>query len=173
MSDLNELTQTHQWPDSADTHIALVLAGGMALGTYQGGAYEKLHAAGILSVDWLAGSSVGAVNAALIAGSRPDDRIETLRRFWNGGDLWTAFMSATGWSGELRHVQNWLSVLQTRVFGAAGHFRPRLSLNPMKRSGASVEDYQFAGLDVSCMETCWRAADSCRNLLRCRSMVAC
>jgi NTE family protein len=133
MSDLNELTQARQWPDSADTHIALVLAGGMALGAYQGGAYEKLHAAGTLSVDWLAGSSVGAVNAALIAGSRPDDRIETLRRFWNGGDLWTAFMSAAGWSGELRHVQNWLSVLQTRVFGAAGHFRPRLSLNPMKR----------------------------------------
>jgi NTE family protein len=92
-----------------------------------------LHAAGTVSVDWLAGSSVGAVNAALIAGSRPDDRIETLRRFWNGGDLWTAFMSAGGWSGELRHVQNWLSVLQTRIFGAAGHFRPRLSLNPMKR----------------------------------------
>ena len=58
MSDLNELTQARQWPDSADTHIALVLAGGMALGAYQGGAYEKLHAAGTLSVDWLAGSSV-------------------------------------------------------------------------------------------------------------------
>jgi NTE family protein len=120
-------------PNLPDTHIALVLAGGMALGAYQAGAYDRLHRAGTLSVDWLAGSSVGAVNAALIAGSRTQGPIETLRRFWSGDKLWLPLMPAGEWRGELRHLQNWLSVLQSRLFGAAGHFRPRFSLNPMKR----------------------------------------
>jgi predicted acylesterase/phospholipase RssA len=117
----------------ADTQAALVLAGGIGLGAYQAGAYEALHREGRLSLKWLAGSSVGAVNAALIAGSRAGDRIETLRRFWNDGDLWSPLSPAGEWSGELRHLQNWFSAVRTRLFGAAGHFRPRLSLNPMKR----------------------------------------
>lgn len=119
-------------PELPDTHIALVLAGGIGLGAYQAGAYASLHQAGRFSVEWIAGSSVGAVNAALIAGSRPEDRINTLHRFWRDGDLWSAVGIATDWPGELRHVQNWLSALRARLFGAAGHFRPRLSLNPIK-----------------------------------------
>src|SRR4051794_1991657 len=117
----------------ADTPVALVLAGGVGLGAYQAGAYDALHRTSTVSIKWLAGSSVGAVNAALIAGSAPDERVETLRRFWDEGDFWAALTPAIDWSAELRHVQNWISALQTRLFGAAGHFRPRLSLNPMKR----------------------------------------
>jgi NTE family protein len=116
----------------ADTPVALVLAGGVGLGAYQAGAYDAVHRTSTVSIKWLAGSSVGAVNAALIAGSAPDERVETLRRFWNEGDFWAALKPPMDWSGELRHVQNWISALQTRLFGAAGHFRPRLSLNPMK-----------------------------------------
>jgi len=61
--------------------IALVLQGGGALGAYQAGVYEALAAAQ-LHPDWVAGISIGAVNAALIAGNAPDQRIEKLRCFW-------------------------------------------------------------------------------------------
>ncbi len=61
--------------------IALVLQGGGALGGYQCGVYERLHAAGIVPT-WLAGISIGAINAAIIAGSAPDERVQRLRGFW-------------------------------------------------------------------------------------------
>ena len=61
---------------------ALVLSGGNALGAYQAGAYAALHGRG-LRVDWLAGTSIGAVNAAIVAGNRPEERVERLRWFWD------------------------------------------------------------------------------------------
>ena len=61
--------------------IALVLQGGGALGAYQAGVYEAL-AAEQLHPDWVAGISIGAVNAALIAGNAPEMRVEKLRCFW-------------------------------------------------------------------------------------------
>src|SRR5262247_4196991 len=61
--------------------IALVLQGGGALGAYQAGVYEGLHEAGIRP-NWLAGISIGALNAAVIAGSPETERVEHLRAFW-------------------------------------------------------------------------------------------
>jgi NTE family protein len=61
--------------------IALVLQGGGALGVYQAGVYEALAQAQ-LHPDWVAGISIGAVNAALIAGNAPELRVERLRCFW-------------------------------------------------------------------------------------------
>ena len=61
--------------------IILVLQGGGALGAYQAGVYEALHEAGI-EPDWVIGTSIGAINAGLIAGNAPQDRIERLRSFW-------------------------------------------------------------------------------------------
>jgi NTE family protein len=61
--------------------IALVLQGGGALGAYQGGVYEGLATAG-LHPDWIAGISIGAFNAAIIAGNPPEARVEKLRQFW-------------------------------------------------------------------------------------------
>src|SRR5262247_898860 len=61
--------------------IALLLQGGGALGSYQAGAYEALTEAN-LDPDWVAGVSIGAVNAALIAGNVPEKRVEKLREFW-------------------------------------------------------------------------------------------
>ena len=60
----------------------LVLQGGGALGAYQVGVYEALHEAGI-APQWVIGTSIGAINAALIAGSKPGDRIAKLREFWS------------------------------------------------------------------------------------------
>ena len=59
----------------------LVLQGGGALGAYQAGAYEALAMAGHMP-SWVAGISIGAVNAAIIAGNPPERRLERLRGFW-------------------------------------------------------------------------------------------
>src|SRR5436853_5148337 len=61
--------------------IALALQGGGALGSYQAGVYQALAEAN-LHPDWVAGISIGAINAALIAGNSPDKRVEKLREFW-------------------------------------------------------------------------------------------
>ena len=61
--------------------IALVLQGGGALGAYQAGVYEGLHEAGIRP-NWVAGISIGALNAAIIAGSPEAQRVDRLRAFW-------------------------------------------------------------------------------------------
>ena len=61
---------------------ALVLQGGGALGAYQGGVYEALAATNHVP-DWVAGISIGAINAALIAGNAPEQRVERLRAFWD------------------------------------------------------------------------------------------
>jgi len=66
-------------PDYAIT--ALVLQGGGALGSYQAGVYQGLAQGGI-HPNWVAGISIGALNAAVIAGNRPDRRVEQLRGFW-------------------------------------------------------------------------------------------
>ena len=59
----------------------LVLQGGGALGSYQAGVYEAL-AAERREPEWVTGISIGAINAALIAGNPPERRVERLRAFW-------------------------------------------------------------------------------------------
>src|SRR6201994_4511054 len=61
--------------------IVLVLQGGGALGSYQVGVYQALHEAGI-APDWIIGTSIGAINASLIAGNAPEQRIARLTEFW-------------------------------------------------------------------------------------------
>src|SRR5258708_36955544 len=63
--------------------IALLLQGGGALGSYQAGIYEAL-AETDLHPDWVAGISIGAINSAIIAGNRPEERVAKLRAFWEG-----------------------------------------------------------------------------------------
>src|SRR5262245_46074319 len=61
--------------------IVLVFQGGGALGAYQAGVYQALHEAGI-ELDWVIGTSIGAINASLIAGNAPENRLERLEEFW-------------------------------------------------------------------------------------------
>src|ERR1700760_3203668 len=59
----------------------LVLQGGGALGSYQAGAYQALcnfH----FEPEWVAGISIGAINAAIIAGNEPETRVKRLKEFW-------------------------------------------------------------------------------------------
>lgn len=107
--------------------VALVLGGGNALGAYHGGAFTAMAAADV-RVDWIAGSSIGAITAALIAGSASERREATLREFWR---------RAASTSGEASWVpKEWrqplqvASALQARLFGRPALFHPRLPESP-------------------------------------------
>jgi NTE family protein len=64
-----------------DRQTVLVLQGGGALGAYQAGVYQALHERGI-EPDWIVGTSIGAINASLIAGNPHEGRLERLKEFW-------------------------------------------------------------------------------------------
>lgn len=61
--------------------VVLVLQGGGALGAYQLGVYQAMHEAGV-EPDWVIGTSIGALNGAIIAGNPPEMRLKRLRQFW-------------------------------------------------------------------------------------------
>src|SRR5919205_2717727 len=112
-----------------DETVAMVFAGGVALGAYNAGAYAALQDAGGPMPDWLAGSSIGAVNAAIVAGNAPERRVERLRAFWEAAAVGTLLPLMPSWvsaHGGWRHAHNWLSALQIRLLGRPGFFRPRL-----------------------------------------------
>ncbi len=107
-----------------DEKVALVLQGGGALGAYQAGAFEALSQNGYCP-QWLAGISIGAINAAIICGNTPEKRIHRLRAFWEevtsaspappfdlGGFLGSIFAEA--------------SANLAATFGVPGFFRPRV-----------------------------------------------
>lgn len=108
--------------------IALVLQGGGALGAYQAGVYEALAEAS-LHPDWVAGISIGAINAALIAGNAPEVRVEKLRAFWQTvtADPWADwFAPPSQFGGDLvRHWANQWHAVSAVLHGAAGFFAPR------------------------------------------------
>lgn len=76
------MSATNNHSSAGVGQITLVLQGGGALGAYQAGVYEALHEAG-LRPDWVIGTSIGAINASLIAGNAPEDRLDRLRAFWH------------------------------------------------------------------------------------------
>jgi NTE family protein len=117
--------------DSArKTHqrTVLVLQGGGALGAYQAGVYEGLAEAG-LAPDWVAGVSIGAINAALIAGNSPHCRVQRLRAFWDRVSS-TAVFAAAAPLKAMRPMLEPMSVASAATFGIPGFFRPRLP-NPL------------------------------------------
>src|ERR1700719_46826 len=81
--------------------IALVLSGGAALGAYQAGAYAALENRGIRP-NWIAGTAIGAINAAIIAGNLPHERVLRLRQFWQELSRRAATRSGRGVKGSLR-----------------------------------------------------------------------
>jgi NTE family protein len=105
--------------------ISLVLSGGIALGAYQGGAYAALHEAHGRDLHWLAGSSIGAVNAAIIAGNEPDRRVAQLEAFWHAAALPLPDTGALLQQSPARQLNNWLMAMHTRAVGRAGIFTPR------------------------------------------------
>ncbi len=103
---------------------ALVLQGGGALGSYQAGAYEALHAAG-QRFDWVAGISIGAINAAIICGNPPERRVERLEKFWRQTSSVVTMPPPDDRDGVIQ-IFDETSAAITATFGAPGFFRPRV-----------------------------------------------
>ena len=102
----------------------LVLQGGGALGSYQAGIYQAMdrHA---MWPDWVAGISIGAINAAIIAGNPPERRVERLRAFWENAS--SGLVSAPLFQED--STRSWFNQLNAgfvTMFGAPGFFVPRV-----------------------------------------------
>jgi len=134
----------------ASEECILVLQGGGALGAYQAGVYEALAAMNH-APDWVAGISIGAVNAALIAGNPANRRVERLREFWEGV---SSFPFAPSLPPLAHHVAGARDALNetnatiAMLFGVAGFFTPRVPAAPFQPPGtaAAISYYDTAPL---------------------------
>jgi NTE family protein len=114
-------------PSPIYERVALVLQGGGALGAYQVGVYAALEEAGYMP-DWVAGTSIGAINAAIIAGNPPGRRLEKLEAFWKRiatPELWPVRPS----DGPAQRMASMAGSWHAVAFGQPGFFRPRV-VNP-------------------------------------------
>ncbi len=110
-------------PASYNKKVGLVLQGGGALGSYQAGVFEAL-AFSEYFLDWVAGISIGAINAALIAGNASEHRVDRLRSFWEEITSPTRLWPSAP-DGPLAAWQHQVSALTTLMFGQPGLFTPR------------------------------------------------
>src|SRR6266849_810846 len=114
---------------SGPGQIVLVLQGSGALGAYQAGVYQALHEARI-EPDWVIGTSIGAINAGIIAGNEVKDRLPRLKEFWHRVERREIFDFASPWRGTLDALSNFT----TMVGGIPGFFEP----NPLAFWGTHV-----------------------------------
>jgi len=123
--------------------IVLVLQGGGALGAYQVGVYQALHEAGI-EPDWVIGTSIGAINAALIAGNPREKRLAKLRDFWDSVE-WhepLGLAAALPW-----WIAGPASNLNTVTLGVPGFFEPNPKSWLGARAALGVEDASYYRTD--------------------------
>ncbi len=133
--------------------LTLVLGGGNALGAYHGGVMEALEGEGVWP-DWVAGSSIGGIMGALIAGNRPERRVAAAREFWRRGALEDR---GTSWVPDrLRKPMHLTAALQARVAGRPQLYHLRLAellggdgnpglydRGPMRRTLAELIDFDL------------------------------
>jgi NTE family protein len=128
--------------------VVLVMQGGGALGAFHAGVYEAMHEAGI-EPDWVVGTSIGAINAALIAGNPPQERVARLRSFWQkvasaapSSDWWRSW----GWG-------NWVHNLGAVASGIPGMFTP------------NVQAHLGAQWPLGVTQASWYRTDALRDTL--------
>src|ERR1051325_10416156 len=130
---VNDTTATNGRPNHGKhkqfEQVVLVLQGGGALGSYQAGVYQAL-AEHDLHPDWVAGISIGAINAALIAGNPPEKRVERLREFWETVTEPTLgvpyFKSLEIQNAYTRQALNQAWAAHILMFGVPNFFVPRV-----------------------------------------------
>ena len=146
---------------SRHRQVVLVLQGGGALGAYQAGVYQALHEAGI-EPDWVIGTSIGAINAALIAGNPRELRLARLQQFWEQVELAWPPSAALAAMGMLNLVPNAMTVLS----GIPAFFKPNVhamrglradlgveqasyySTEPLRETLSSLVDFEHIGDDA-------------------------
>jgi NTE family protein len=118
----------------AEAQRVLVLQGGGALGSYQAGAFQALCHSGF-EPEWIAGISIGAVNAAIIAGNEQKKRIDRLKEFWEMVSKpvpWNPILKGD----RSRSVFNETSAALIATFGVPGFFTPRIPPAPLWPQGS-------------------------------------
>lgn len=130
--------------------IVLVFQGGGALGAYQAGVYQALHEAGI-EPDWIIGTSIGAINASLIAGNEPENRLPRLEEFWRRMAHKSIWNSGSAWP----QLTQSLSYLNTVVSGIPNFFTPNLAASLGQNTLLGAEHagyYSTAPLEKTLLE---------------------
>ncbi len=129
-------------PPGLPGQVVLVLQGGGALGAYQVGVYEALHDAGI-EPDWVIGTSIGAINAALIAGNPPDQRMGRLNAFWEHVEQPATTAGPLDWLG----MGNWVANMTTVMRGIPAFFEPSTAALRGVRANVGVESAAYYSTD--------------------------
>lgn len=118
----------------------LVLQGGGALGAYQAGVFEALQQRGI-APNWVTGVSIGAINASIIAGNRPEHRLERLRTFWDRVSERSSFVPEALFR-SMRRMHNMIHAGSTAMLGIPGFFQPHPLLSHFAIPGsANAQSY--------------------------------
>jgi NTE family protein len=119
--------------------VALVLQGGGALGAYHIGAYQALAEAG-MHPDWVSGISIGSINAAVIAGNAPEDRVARLDALWHAIS-WPEFAPPIAFE-PFQSLHNWASNAEALLLGQPNFFTPR-PINPLLVAKAPPGEVSF------------------------------
>src|SRR5215475_3575267 len=107
---VTKLADTQHGKREEDRQIVLVLQGGGALGAYHAGVYHALHEHGI-EPDWIVGTSIGAINASLIAGNPHESRLEALKEFWTRM-AYRPSLAVPAWIGLPDIISYWKTILR-------------------------------------------------------------
>jgi NTE family protein len=152
----------------AEAQRVLVLQGGGALGSYQAGAFQALCHSGF-EPEWIAGISIGAVNAAIIAGNEQKKRIDRLKEFWEMVSKpvpWNPILKGD----RSRSVFNETSAALIATFGVPGFFTPRIPPAPLWPQGSPQAQSYYDTAPLK--KTLERLVDFDRiNDLKCRLSV--
>ncbi|HEX7909285.1 MAG TPA: patatin-like phospholipase family protein [Paraburkholderia sp.] len=151
----NAAGQSEAAPDIPG-QVVLVFQGGGALGAYQAGVYQAMHDRKV-KPDWVIGTSIGAINGAIIAGNLPENRIARLTQFWNGvarrgvdAASWL-FPGLTNWSRDLAIVTQGVPSFFTPQPGSWANIQARVgperaafySTEPLRETLASLIDFDY------------------------------
>jgi NTE family protein len=115
--------------EAAPDQTVLVFQGGGALGAYQAGVYQALHESGV-EPDWIIGTSIGAINASLIAGNEPQNRLPRLEEFWRRMAHKSFWTNGSAWRQTAQSLSYW----NTLFNGVPGFFEP----NPLAFLGTHI-----------------------------------
>ena len=103
--------------------IVLVLQGGGALGAFQAGVYEALEEYKFIP-NWIGGTSIGAINASIIAGNKPQNRLSQLKKFWKAVSQPDMFKLGPDISNHMRRVYSYWQVQKIMLSGIPVFFKP-------------------------------------------------
>ncbi|MCC2624770.1 MAG: hypothetical protein K0R14_643 [Burkholderiales bacterium] len=133
------IPEFYHLPKNCKREVIYVFQGGGALGSYQVGAFEALSEHGY-TPDTVIGISIGAINAAIIAGNQPDMRKQRLYEFWD--KITTKMPFPMKANLGLAKFHNWVSAASSLTMGQKGFFVPKI-LDPIAMLDSTPDQLSF------------------------------